>query len=192
MSSSVVFIHLGPAIPAFTADAIKQAARFSTGPLYLVAERAAIKAFALPEVPRIIAIACEDLGISPMHQAFRNCCPLDKSFRDGFWTFTTERFYYLETLVERDNLENVIHLENDVMLYADIDQLVAKASRFYEGLAVPFDNDDRSVPSLLFARRPHALTALCQFIVELLREHPDPSLNDMILLAQARRRHGRG
>lgn len=187
MSTSIVFIHLGPIIPAFTADAIRQAARFITCPMYLAAERASIAAFRLPEIPRITAIACEDLGMSPLHQAFRDICPFNKSFRDGFWTHTTERFYYLATLVEKFGLENVIHLENDVMLYAEVDQLVTKLAGVYEGLAAPFDNDDRCIPSFLFSRRSQALTTLCQFIVDLLRERPNPNLNDMILLAEARR-----
>ncbi len=61
--SSIVFIHLGPVIPAHTARAISQAARFSTGPLYLVAEQEALAAFTLPEMSRLTVVACEDLSI---------------------------------------------------------------------------------------------------------------------------------
>ncbi len=188
--SSIVFIHLGPVIPAHTARAITQAARFSTGPLYLVAEQEALAAFTLPEMLRITVVACEDLSISPLHQAFRDINPLNNTFRGGFWTYTTERLFYLATLVERLGLENVIHVENDVMLYADVDLLVPKLAGLYSGLAAPFDNDDRCIPSVLFARQPQALGAICQFIVERLGERPNHHLNDMILLAEARRRLG--
>jgi len=188
--SSIVFIHLGPVIPAYTARAISQAARFSTGPLYLVAEQEALAAFTLPEMARMTVVACEDLSISPLHQAFRDINPLNNTFRGGFWTYTTERLFYLATLVERLGMENVIHVENDVMLYADVDLLVPKLAGLYSGLAAPFDNDDRCIPSVLFARRPQALGAICQFIVERLGERPNHHLNDMILLAEARRRLG--
>jgi hypothetical protein len=188
--SSIVFIHLGPVIPAYTARAISQAARFSTGPLYLVAEQEALAAFTLPEMSRIMVVACEDLSISALHQAFRDINPMNNTFRGGFWTYTTERFFFLATLVERLGLENVIHVENDVMLYADFDLLVPKLAGLYSGLAAPFDNDDRCIPSVLFARRPQALGAICQFIVERLGERPEHDLNDMVLLGEARRRLG--
>ena len=191
MSPSIVFIHVGPTIPAFTADAMAQAARFSSGTIYLVGERAALAQFALPRIDRVVAVASEDLGLSPVHAAFRQVSPFDKGFRDGFWTHTTERFFYLATLAERDGLENAIHLESDVMLYADIDELGPKLGALYPGLAVPFDNDDRAVASLLFWRRPEALVAFCQLIVDVLTERPDPSLNDMAFFGEARRRQGR-
>lgn len=188
--NSIVFIHLGPAIPAYTAHTIRQAARFSGGPLYLMAERAALATFTLPEVPRITAIASEDLSVSSLHRAFRDINLFSKAFRDGFWNHTTERFFYLAALAERLHLENIIHLENDVMLYADVDQLMPKLAGLYAGLAAPYDNDDRCIPSFLFARQPQALMALCEFIVELLRERPNRAVNDMVLLAEARRRLG--
>ena len=120
----------------------------------------------------------------PLHQAFRDINPLNNTFRGGFWTYTTERLFYLATLMESLGLENVIHVENDVMLYADVDLLVPKLAGLYSGLAAPFDNDDRCIPSVLFARRPPALGAICQFIVERLGELPNHHLNDMILLAE--------
>jgi hypothetical protein len=186
--SSVVFVHIGPVIPPYAADAIRQAARFSTGPLYLVAERAAIRGFSYTDIPRLVPVTCEDLGYSLLHQEFRRICPFNRSFRAGFATFTTERFFFLASLAERLTLEHVVHLENDVMLYADLDSLKPKLAGLYDGIAVPFDRDDRCIPSFMYCRHSQALSDLCQFIVDRLRAQPDPRLNDMVLLAEAQRR----
>lgn len=191
MSSSLVFIHIGPAIPTFAADAIRQAALFSSGPIYLVADAAALSAFVVSDIDRVIMVPREELGLSPVHQAFRKMSPFDMGFRDGFWTHTIERFFYLAALAEQRGLENGIHLESDVMLYADVDPLALKLGGLYQGIAVPFDNDDRAVASVMFWRRPQALAVFCQFVVDYLAEHPDPSLNDMAFFAQARRCLGR-
>jgi len=191
MSSSIVFIHIGPIVPAHLTDAIQQAARFTPGPIYLVAERGALATFPLPDVANIVAVACEDLGFSPLHLAFREVSPFDKGFRDGFWTHTTERFFYLATLAERFGLENGVHLESDCMLYADIDTLAPKLAELYLGIAVPFDNDDRGMASFVFWRRPRSLATFCEFIVDFLRQHPDPKINDMVLLSEARRKLSR-
>jgi hypothetical protein len=194
VSSAVVFIHLGRAVPAYTRDAICQAALFSTGSVYLVAERAALADFGADFgaglVPgsesRFTPVACEDLGLSEVHQAFRAICPFDKDFRGGFWNHATERFFYLATLAEKFHLDNLVHLENDVMLYADIDLLTAKLAKLFPCVAAPFDNDDRCIPGIVFSRTPKALKDLCGFITDFLRKNPDASLNDMVLLAKAR------
>ena len=190
MPPCIVFIHLGPVIPLYTADAIWQAARFSAGPIYLLAERPALEEFSSVKMPKVTRIACEDLEIAPLHRQFRKTCRFNKSFRNGFWTHTTERFYFLSALVDRLALKNVIHLENDVMLYAEADEVVSKLEGLYEGLAAPFDNDDRCVPSILFSRDPRALATLCQFIVEAVRDTSHSGMNDMTLLADARKRLG--
>jgi hypothetical protein len=191
MSSSIVFIHVGPTMPPYMADAIEQAALFSTCPLYLVGQRSALSTFQVRHTERVQTVACEDLGVSTLHAAFRKVCPFDRRFRDGFWTLTTERFFYLSTLAERYGLENSVHLESDVMLYADVAILGPKLGELYSGVAVPFDNDNRAMATFAFWRRPQALATFCQFIVDFLVESPDPRLNDMVLLAEARHRLGK-
>lgn len=184
--STVVFAHLGPEIPAYAAVAIRQAARFGATTIHLAAERAALQRFALPPGLPVVPVALEGIGIPPLHREFRAICPFNRSFRGGFWTFTTERFFFLAALVEQLGLENVIHLENDVMLYTDANTLTGKLAALYDGVALPFDNDVRAIPGIVFVRRPASLVALCETIVASLRRNPDPHQNDMMLLAAAR------
>ena len=185
-SANIVFIHIGPNIPAYLGEAILQVRRFNTCPLYLVAEQASLVAFQAPEGCNVTGVACEDLGFSPVHEQFRSICPFDKSFRDGFWTHTTERFFYLASLAEKFQLTNVVHMENDVMLYGNLEFLVPQLATLYPGGAAPYDHERRCVPSFVYAAQPQALTSLCQFIVEFLRVNPIAQANDMLLLALAR------
>jgi hypothetical protein len=113
-----------------------------------------------------------------------------RSFRKGFWTYTTQRFFYVAAVAERLGLANVIHLENDVMLYADAAPLGARLSALYGGLAAPFANPEKCIPSLVFGRDPAAWRALCAFILVASKDAALRSLNDMILLAMARRERG--
>lgn len=185
-SSTVVFVHVGPHIPSHTADAIRQVARFSLGKIYLVGEERAIKEFDISTDPRLTTVNCEDIGISEMHQEFRRICPFEKKFREGFNTYTTERFFYLSTLVEKLSLNNIFHVENDVMVYADLDDLASRLSKLYHGLALPFDRDDHAVASFVYARNSTAWVRACEFMINFLKQHPDPKLNDMRLLGAIR------
>lgn len=185
--STVVFVHLGPEIPAYAAVAIRQAARFGATTIHLAAEKAALQRFALPPGLPVVPVALDGIELTPLHREFRAICPFNRSFRGGFWTFTTERFFFLAALLEKLGLESVIHLENDVMLYTEADALTEKLAELYEGVALPFDNDARAIPGIVFIRRPASLAALCETIVASLRRNPDPRQNDMTLLAAARR-----
>lgn len=134
-------------------------------------------------------IALEEIGLSDEHRAFRELSPLDSSFRDGFWTYTTERFFALNSLLRELDLEHVVHLENDVLLYANLDTLVPKLAPLYPGMAATFDNDHRCIPGFLYIADPGALSDLVSFILSALAharslpEQDTAGLNDMLLLA---------
>ena len=45
---------------------------------------------------------------------------LDKNFRDGFWVRTSSRFLLIKNYVEKTNLCNFFHIENDVFIIDDL------------------------------------------------------------------------
>lgn len=42
---------------------------------------------------------------------------------EGFWAKTAERLFYLENYISENDFHDVVHFENDVMLYGDINNL---------------------------------------------------------------------
>jgi hypothetical protein len=182
--ATIVFVHTGAAMPAYAFDAIRQAALFTTGRILLVAPSSEVSK--APRLERLSAITTESLDDDAMLREFAALTRSRNSFRKGFWTYTTQRFFYVAAVAERLGLGNVIHLENDVMLYADAAALGARLSALYSGLAAPFANPEKCIPSLVFARDPAAWRALCAFILVAARDAASRSLNDMILLAMSR------
>lgn len=185
--SSLAFVHLGPALPGHLGDALRQARAFATCPIHLVAEAAALAAAPPDPALGVTAVAIEDLGVGERHAAFRGSSRLDRGFRDGFWTYTTERFFVLETLMARLGLEHVIHLENDNLLYVDAAELAERMAARYPGLAGTFDNDGRCVPGILYLRDAAAAARLSAFLLEVLAAPPAGGVNDMTLLGLFRR-----
>jgi len=45
---------------------------------------------------------------------------LDKHFRNGFWNNASKRLFLLYEYMKINELKNVIHLENDVLLYSNM------------------------------------------------------------------------
>jgi hypothetical protein len=42
---------------------------------------------------------------------------LNKSFRNGFWVNTSKRFFAIYEVMKKYNINHVLHIENDVLLY---------------------------------------------------------------------------
>ena len=192
---ALVFIHLGPEPPPWLPDALRQARIFNRCRIVVAAQAAALAQLAAPASLNVEQVALEDLAVSDRHRTFHEISPLDRDFRGGFWTHTTERFFVLEALMTHLALPNAVHVENDVMLYCDLEALTPKLASRYAGIAATFDNDQRCVPGFLYVPEVAAIAALNEFILEMLQKlrtgytrEQLAGLNDMMLLGHFRTR----
>lgn len=192
-AATIVFVHLGPELPGWIGTVLQQVRAFNSGAVLLLAEAAALAQGAIPSSLGITQVSLEDLGLSDRQRVFREISPLDRNFRSGFWTFTSERFFVLECAMRRLSLRQVVHLENDVMLYCCMDRLAASLAQLYRGMAATFDNDMRCVPGILYVPDVSAIEALTDFYLYVLRRvgasPAAAALNDMQVLGALR---GRG
>ena len=163
-AESLVFVHLGDSLPAHLYDTIAQAHLFNPEmPIYLLANQIAILN-ASHEIPAV-CIPCETLVTSAPHHDFACRSTLDRSSAGGFWFYTSERFFYLEEFVRSRNLSDVFHLENDILLYTDLETLLPAMQKNYPNqIATTFEQDFRCVPGFLYIPNPTPLTELVRFM----------------------------
>lgn len=93
----------------------------------------------------ITFIALEELHDS---RDFINNSNLDKNFRDGFWVLSSARFFYIYECMKKYNIEDVVHLENDVLVYYNCDCLKDKLEQ--DKLYIPFDSFERNIASIVY------------------------------------------
>lgn len=99
-------------------------------------------------------------------------------FRDGFWISTTCRFFYLEALCKRFNINGLFHIENDIMMYESFEEIRKNVG---EKISMVQDSPNRVIPSILFFPNCDALSHLTTFICEW-TERNDHFTNDMNIL----------
>ncbi|MEX0940418.1 MAG: hypothetical protein WDZ41_03590 [Candidatus Babeliales bacterium] len=187
---SLVFVHVGPVLPSYTKFALEQARLFNPeAPIYLIINKNAKKDERdnfIISTNNIITIFCEELHHSKEHQEFNENSSLNNSWREGFWRKATERFFYLDELISQLNLEHVIHLETDVMLYVNISDIFHALKR-YKGIAAIFDNDNRCIPSFLYIPTKQMINTLVSFIAYRAKQ----GFNDMEILAHCKEKYGK-
>jgi hypothetical protein len=97
---------------------------------------------------------------------------LDTQFRGGFWHLASARLFVLYAYLKKTGLRNCLHIENDVMVYANADHVRWNPNR----MSVVFDSPNRVIPSVVWVPYPDTLR-------EVLRQY-DPTKNDMENLAR--------
>ncbi len=98
---------------------------------------------------------------------------LDKHFRDGFWHYCSLRFFYLYSYIKKYGITNAIHIENDTLVYEDVDKL---KPLFKNKVYVPFDHHTRVIPSFIYIPSSESFRPII--------ENYNKSLNDMENLAK--------
>lgn len=166
MVPTVLFIHIGRELPPWLGPVLHQARLFNTCPIILLAEARALAQARLPASLELTAIALEEIGESERQRQFRTVSRLDTQFLSGFWTHASERFFVLESAIERLSLEQIVHVENDVMLYCSFDELIGPLAHLYEGVAATFDNDVRCVPGIVYFPSQRSARLLTEFFVK--------------------------
>ena len=148
---NLVFVHIGEKLPDYLPVAIEQAKIFNPGcPVYVIGNEKALKKLHKDFWDLCIPVEIESLPKSRPHKKFLKNCRSSRGKND-FWIVTTERFFYLESLMKQYRLSNVFHLETDVMLYADLEQLLPVFKRHYpRQIGATFDNDDRCIAGFLY------------------------------------------
>ena len=121
-------------------------------------------------------VAIEDIPESLVTKKFRMSSTLDKSFRDGFWFNASNRFLVLADYMAHKNIGNVIHIENDYVLYFDpADKL--EAFNLYADFAVPLDRV-RAIPGIVWFKNLKVANSLASYISE------NPNQDDMVTVGR--------
>ena len=132
-------------------------------PIYLVADRQAVQPYlALMNKQNIKVIYADNLKRSSLHKQFLQKTP----YKDGLGLYSSERFFYLDELMSQHKLQNVFHLEADVMLYVDLQKLLPFFKARYPGIAATFDNDDRCIPGFVYVSNRKAMHRWASYFAE--------------------------
>jgi hypothetical protein len=164
---SIVFIHLGSTIPAYLPIALEQSRLFNPeAEIVLIANTDALATIKYDfNTFAITTITCESLPTTSEHRYFSTHTQLNKTFREGFWQYASERFYYLHEFIKHHKKNNVFHLEYDNMLYVDLALLLNFFRSEYQNvMGVVFDNDVRGIASFMYIPNEHVINRFVSFI----------------------------
>lgn len=176
---SLVFVHLGPSeIPKYAVTAVEQARLFNPDcPFYFIVQHKQVAPLThrLRE-SHVTCIAAESLKKTPHHTRFLQTSTLDPNWHHGFWKYTTDRIFYLEEVMIDHQLSNVVHIENDIMLYVDLSTIMPTLQKHYKGIGITFGSDNMCVPGFVYIPSAASLKPITTFLADRAREGKDDGL----------------
>lgn len=111
---------------------------------------------------------------------FAHKSTLNREFRNGFWHHASARLFVLHSFMVNCGVNNVIHIENDVLLYYNCDEILTDALHDKRQMYIPFDTYERNIASIVYI--PDGAT-----FGEILR-HYDFGKNDMFNFSEIRKK----
>lgn len=119
-------------------------------------------------------VSIESIPKSLSSKEYEGASTLDKNFRSGFWFNATNRFLVLADYIEFKNIKNIIHIENDYVLYFDPTDKLEELIAFSE-FSVPIDRI-RAIPGIVWIKNGNVARVLAHHILK------NPSYDDMATL----------
>lgn len=157
-----MFIHIGERLPSYIEIALAQARLFNPAcELVLIANEQALDGFYSEARPFLVP--CESLPMTLEHQTFCKRTKLNSEIQDGYWLYTSERFLYLYDYMVAFEASNVFHIENDVLLYADLTELLPVFQECYSGIATTFESEFKCIPGFVFVPHRQVMQKLARY-----------------------------
>jgi hypothetical protein len=125
---------------------------------------------------KIEFISIESIPLSHASKEFRKNSTLDQNFRSGFWFNSSYRFLLLADYLEFSGVTDVIHIENDYVLYFDPTDKI-EALKSFADFAVPLDRV-RAIPGFTWIKNEFVARNLANFMVS------NSQVDDMASLGQ--------
>ena len=125
----------------------------------------------------VILKNCDLEEKSNEHLLFQKRSNLDRSYRNGFVYYCTQRFLVLHDYILNNSLVNIIHIEYDNLIFCDLNNIINILEENYNCGAV-FDNSTQCVPSFVYFKNLESIQNLMNFIINNLYSYS----NDMLLL----------
>ena len=124
---------------------IRQLLKLNHDSIYVITESRFFSHF--DEFDRCVVHLVDVSDLSDSYR-FIDACQLDKEFREGFWVATSSRFFHIYAFMKRYNVRDVLHIENDVLLYYNCNILESRLDK--NKIYLPFDSDTRSIASIVY------------------------------------------
>jgi len=161
---TIVLFHSGNTLPEFLKYNFRQLRLFNPlTPIYFITDSG------LMDSPLFNRYKIEPINKDLYYSESINCFNvLYGRGENDFWTITATRLIYIANFMHEQNIKNVFHFENDVLLYFNLKDYEKIFYRLYNRLAVTIGGPDKVMTGFMFIKNFWSLHHMTNFFINLL------------------------
>ena len=170
---NTILIHIGctgphissPIPPSHLERCIEQYRVFNKEDLFILTDRENIPL--ITPRPGVFVLPLEDYRSDKLER-------FDAKFNytsKEFWNASTARFFYLENFLRVHNLHHIVHFENDVLVYFDIEKYTHVFQQLYPTMATTPCDPDHLTSGFMYFNNYTALERMNDFFMTVLTQH---------------------
>ncbi len=147
---NIILIHLGNKKIPYILHTIYHLLYFKNNNIYLLSEGKILNYLKKYKIAKNINfVDVNKLKKSKEHEIFLEKTKLDKRWYGGFWLNTTERFFYIENFCKLKRMENIIHIENDNLIFCNLNKYKSILETNFN-IGLTFLNNNQCIPSIIY------------------------------------------
>ena len=151
-SCPFIFIHTGDTYPDYVIHAIRQARKWNqSANIYFIAEE--------QHHPKTIEYYCTFVSIEAIQEFIK------REWDEGC-SSTRKRLLILEDFMKAYDYYECIYLENDHMIYFDLEYMLPTLREEYSGIAVPYLGNGEISYGMLYVANRNTLSSLNEFLFD--------------------------
>ncbi len=181
---NIILVHLGNKRFSHLIGTLNQLLYFKNKNIYLITEKKVINYIKNYKYLKKISFVNKDsIKKNLQHNSFLKNTRLNKFQQDGFWLKTVERFFYLENFAKDKKLKNIVHIENDILIFKNLSRFEKKFKNLFD-IGLTFLNPNNCIPGFMFFKNHRSINKITDYIYKKNRFFfQKKNLNDMRLLA---------
>ena len=166
-SINIVLIHINcndpnlycvPGIPSYIEDCLFQIRLFNDCDVYFLTNRENFDNYIFKKYD-IITVSIEDLSDDRIDNFSKHF------YGSGFWNSAASRFFYIENFIKKYEINNVIHFENDILVYENLSKY---NYNIFNRLAITPGSDSECMTGMMYIKDSESLRLFNDYMLNII------------------------
>ena len=152
---AIVLYHTDTKIPKHLIDCVSKIRQYSKIPIYLITDS---------------NLELDNVEIIPISRYNKFNWLKNLNYFNGnddlskMWRTSCFRLFYLQEFLKDKELKNVLHFDNDVLVYENPEKIIEIMNEIYDGFSITAHNSDEVVMGMSYIKNSNCLDDLIKFI----------------------------
>jgi len=153
MITNFILFHKGIHLPSYVYDCIKQIESTQTNYKLFLLTDACVN---IEKLVNVEIVNFNDIKIPELENI-----KFYTQNNDPLWRTSFERFFYIKNFIKYRNYNNIVHFDNDVLIYINVNNIINKLEQNITNIGIPSHKLGEFVCGFVYIKNSNSIELLC-------------------------------